>query len=109
MPLLLNLNSYLPIGYKSDGFCRKTLQKLSFIDTFCLELEDVEEAALIDLMCCSCKQAATGIPPPGRSAYKKVSSFIYGGKLSVLGSLLPPPGKFFVLSPTIGPLPPKPF
>ena len=37
-----------------------------------LDLDDQEESALIDLMCCACTQAATGVAPPGRNPSKKV-------------------------------------
>ena len=88
MSFLLNLNScFCPLAKEAMVSVERLCKSLTLSDTFSLELEDVEEAALIDLMCCSCKQAATGIPPPGRSAYKKVSSFIYEGNHFVLWGL----------------------
>ena len=41
-------------------------------DMHFLDLDDQEELALIDLMTCSCKMAATGTGPPGRVVHKKV-------------------------------------
>jgi len=38
-----------------------------------IDLDDQEELALIDLMTCSCKMAATGTGPPGRVVHKKQS------------------------------------
>lgn len=51
----------------------KTMTNLLLDSDSLIELEDVEESALIDLMCCAVKQAATGTAPPGRSINRKLS------------------------------------
>ncbi|XP_066922254.1 cohesin subunit SA-2-like isoform X2 [Clytia hemisphaerica] len=51
----------------------KTLTNLLLHQNSMIDLDDEEESALIDLMCCACKQAATAVSPPGRSLNKKLS------------------------------------
>lgn len=43
---------------------------LSWLCFLCLGLNDSEEMSLIDIMVCSCKQAATRQGPPGRTVRK---------------------------------------
>jgi len=52
----------------------KTMNNLLLDSNALIELEDVEESALINLMCCACKQAATGLGPAGRNINKKQST-----------------------------------
>merc|ERR1711962_1021326 len=52
----------------------KTMTTLLLDSNPLIELEDIEESALIDLMCCACKQAATAQAPPGRVVNRKSSN-----------------------------------
>jgi len=51
----------------------KALTNLLLHQNSMIDLDDQEESALIDLMCCACTQAATGVAPAGRNPSKKAN------------------------------------
>ncbi|XP_065680400.1 cohesin subunit SA-2 isoform X4 [Hydra vulgaris] len=51
----------------------KTMTSMLLDPNPLIELEDEEERVLIDIMCSACKQAAEGLPPPGRTLNRKLS------------------------------------
>lgn len=67
-----NTHAFLHICFSVIHFLAIMTEPVKVLWSFCLGLSDTEEAALVDIMVCSCKQAALGQGPPGR-VHRKVS------------------------------------